>query len=583
MDLQRSIRVYIQLMIISILTIIFMVCHPCIAQEQEEEETYSISLVQTAEVDREIYEVEGKKVLTESYTVEKGDHIWNLLRKRGLLEKRNLMEILEVLKTLNSSLTNLDLIYPGEEIIIPLIITPVEGGRFYGEADTAMTVPLESIEDLEHYTVMPGDSLIKVVKRLYDIPEEDIYNEYLDQLKKMNPSIRDLNNIFPGQKVRLPIYSPQVVRLPIKTPPDLTESETRAQKDNMKLIGLQLGEIFTLIGEEWLQSGEHFIPLKSGGQINLNADSYPIIDLRSGKRIIVDLYNDLPENMAELIRSSWDNYAIVHLRGDEDLKEAIDRIIILCDYQKIQGMNEPLILGGDIPLRITADWIIQLAPEQSSGEENIVIVNFLDDAGSATPGTIGTFLEDIGIRAVDYPPSLETIEESVEDAEILPDTGDDRGSLIEMLLSLNNRTFSRNKEIPIFQNQQADFNLIVKADFLLDIDGGNYVIDLTGLGQDIIALLKEHQFHVLSLANEKSSSDIVTRTLEFLGIDYDSEPHPFWAAERTELKNIMLMIPGIVFRDSKYQNIFATHISIPPEITNFLARKGYRILRLPPP
>jgi hypothetical protein len=136
-------------------------------------------------------------------------------------------------------------------------------------------------------------------------------------------------------------------------------------------------------------------------------------------------------------------------------------------------------------------------------------------------------------------------------------------------------------EIPIHEEQKADFKLIVKADFILDIDDKDFIIDLKGLGPDIIALLKEHQYQVLSLSNEKSSSAIVTRTLEFLDIEFDSGPHPFLAADRAESTNIRLMIPGIVFRDSKAQSIFATHLGLTPEIISFLSQKGYRILRLP--
>ena len=58
--------------------------------QEQQEETYSISLVQTAEVDQDIREVDDKRVLTETYTVTKGDHLWQLFRDRGMLEKRSL-------------------------------------------------------------------------------------------------------------------------------------------------------------------------------------------------------------------------------------------------------------------------------------------------------------------------------------------------------------------------------------------------------------------------------------------------------------------------------------------------------------
>jgi len=561
---------------IYILVGIFMLGLSGITRGQEEEETYAISLEKTAGTDRETYEVNGKKVVTESYSIVKGDHVWNILRQRGLLN-RNLKETLSVLKKLNSSLTNLDLIYPEDNIIIPLVISPVEGGGSSGEGEEVIATTLDEIEGIENYIVEPGDSLIKVVQNLYDIPEKELYDKYLDQLKRINPSIRDLNTIFPGQKIRIPIYSPQIVRLPIV--PSTPTEKAKKDRDELKLMGRQLGEIFSLIGEEWLQSGEHVIPLKSGGQINLNVDSYPIISLRSGKRIIVDLYNDLPEDLTGLITSSWYNYGIVHLRDDEDLKEAMERIIILCDYRKIQGINEPLILAGDIPLRITADWIIQLGTEQSAEEKNIVIVNLCDDEDSVTPATIRRYLERFGVKTVDYPPSQKGMEEPVEEPEILR-TGDDRSSIIKSLLSLFGLTFSSDTEIPIYGKEQADFDFIVKADYLLNIDGKDAIIDMNGLGPDIIAVLNEHQYKVLSLANELPS-DMVTKTLDFLGIESDPGPHPFLAADRAESKNIRLMIPGIVFKDNNGQDIFATHLTLYPEIISFLSQKGYRILRLP--
>ena len=561
---------------LSFLMGIFMLCPTAITQGQEEEETYSISLEKTAGADRETYEVDGKKVITESYSVVKGDHVWDILRQRGLLN-RNLKETLSVLKKLNSSLTNLDLIYPEDNIIIPLVISPVEGGIFSEEGEEAITVPLEEIKDIENYIVKPGDSLIKVVQKFYDIPEKELHDEYLDQLKRINPSIKDLNHIFPGQKIRIPIYSPQIVRLPIV--PATPAEKSKKDRDDLKLIGRQLGEIFSLIGEEWLQTGEHVIPLKNGGQINLKVDSYPIISLRSGKRIIVDLFNDLPEDLIGLITSSGYNYNIVHLRDDEDLKEAMERIIILCDYGKIQGINESLILAGDIPLRIAADWIIQLATEQPADEQNIVIVNLCDDEDSVTPATIRRYLERLGVRTVDYPPSQKGMEEPVEMPEILG-TGDDNSSIVESLLGIIGLTFSSDTEIPIYGKQQADFNFTVKADYLLNIEDRNAIIDMNGLGPDIVALLNEHQYQVLSLANDLPSA-IVTKTLDFLGIEYDPGPHPFLAADRDESKNIRLMIPGIVFKDNKGQSIFATHLTLYPEIISFLSQKGYSILRLP--
>lgn len=577
---KANIRLTPIIILVPLIILIMIMNSPCPAQESEDEETYSISLVQTAEVDRAIHEVDGKKVLTESYTIKEGEYIWQLLRERGLLEKRNFMEILSALKKLNSNLSNLDLVHPGEKIIIPLVISPLGTDQTIAEASPSATVPLETIQDIQNYTVRRGDSIIRIVNKLYDIPEEELYDEYLDQLKKMNPSISDLNNIYPGQKIRLPIYSPKAVRLPIKKASTLSETELKKQKEDLKEIGRQLGEIFSLIGEEWTQTGNHFIPLKPSGQIDIDADSYPIIDLRNGKRVIVDLYNDLPKKMAGLITSSWDNYRVVHLEGGESLREAVDKILPLCDYQKVYGINDPLILGGDIPMRITADWIIRTAPGIDSENESTVMITLCSNQDDRTPDSIKTFLGDFGIKVFDYPLLDDTIPLTGNKASII-DHGDDLPSLIETLLNLTGHAFTRNAEVPIYQKEGADFSLTIKADFMFNINGKDHIIDLSGLGPDIITLLQEHQFLVLSLSNETSSSVIVTRSLEFLGVSFDSNPHPFLAANRDESKNVRLMIPGIIFQDNKDNTILATHLKLSPAITNFLTVEGYSILLLP--
>jgi nucleoid-associated protein YgaU len=546
--------------------------------QENEEETYAISLVQTAEVSKEIHQVDNKKVLTELYTVKKGDHIWQLFRERGLLQKRNLGQLLAVLKKLNQSLTNLDLIYPGEKIAIPLTIAPVKGLSGLAQAGLETAIPLEALKDiqLENYTVKKGDSLIKVVRERYDVPEENIYGKYLQIVRRLNPDIVDLDFIYPGQIVRLPIYSPQIVRLPI-TPETTPKGIGEELTEDLAALSHQLMEIFSLIGEEWVNTGDHFIPLKSGGQINLKAESFPILNLSDGSRVIVDLSNDLPEKMAQLITSSWNNYRIVHLEEGEDLRGALAKTLPVCDYHKIYNDGEALELGGDIRIRMTADWIIKLAPDEK-GE--MILLTLADHHTPRTPREIKDFLETLGIRAIEYPPTDEPKREPLERTEILK-AGHETSDLVEMVLNITGRDFTREVEIPLYQGEKTDYNLIVTADLLLNIDGGDFIIDFTGLGDEIISVLRDQHFHVLSLSGEDNPSSIVSKTLKFTGVAFDAKPHPFMAAARDPSKNISMTIPGIVFRDNHGQNVFASHLTLPQEIAGFLSRRGYKVLSLP--
>jgi LysM repeat protein len=560
----------------------FLALNISLARESGEE-SYSISLVQTAEVDKEIIEVDDKKVLTESYSVKKGDYLWRLFRERGLLKKRSLPQLLTLLKRLNKDLENLDLVHPGQMIIIPLTVSPIKGMARVAGKTPETVLPIKALKDmdLDNYTVKPGDSLIKVIRDRYNISPKELHDEYLELVKKLNPSIRDLNTIYPNQTVRLPIYSPQVVRMPIKPTPPTPPPEPRpeAPKKAVTALSRQLGEIFLEIGEEWVGTGQHFIPLKSGGQVNLNADSFPIINLSSGNRIIVDLYHDLPEKMARMIVSNWDNYRVVHLAKEEDLKGALGKILPACDYPKVYGSDEPLVLAGDIPTRITADWIIQSTAGTPEQGRRITMITITDGLTPRTPEDIKGFLGGLGVKVIDYPPGDRHPDEGKADVEVLT-SGQDLQGLIENLLHLIGKDFSRRVEIPIYQSQQTHFNLVVRADFLLHMDDRDYIIDLTGLGQDVLALLREHAFSVLSIPHEKDPAAAVSKTLGFLDVTFDSEPHTFMTTNRADTKNIGVTIPGITFQGRNGENIFATPLRLPDGIARYLSRKGFRILSL---
>lgn len=542
-----------------------------INQAQENEKTYSISLVKTMEIGKDIYEVDNKKVLTEKYVVKKGDYIWKILKQKGIKKNKDLFKLLSVLKKLNRSLQNLDLIHPDEKIIIPLKITPLSVD-FDQAPSTEKTISVSALKDLslQNYTIKQGDYLVKIIKGRFNIPQDHLYNEYFELVKKINPSLKDLDIILPGQTIKLPIYSPEIIRIPIKT-------AILAKPENTGLIAHDLGSIFLEMGEEWINTGEHFIPLKAGGQIDLRAKSFPILNLKTGVSMIVDLDNKLPDKMAKIIESSWGNYRIVHLM-DDDLRSALEKILIVCRYPKLLKSGAPLELQGDIAVRITGDWIVTNSETQSN-RTRIYVIYLTDDNSLATPPMIKQYLEGLGIKVIDHPSGDDDTSYKKGDVEKLKG-GKDYSSLIKTILDLTNNSFSAQVEIPAYQSQMTDFKLIINADFFLRIKGKDAIIDVTGLEPKIISFLREHQFQVLSLAGEKDPLAVVIKALEFLNIQFDPGPHHFMVTTKDDSRNIRLTLPGIIFSDNHGKAILATKLNIPDEIAAFLSEKGYSILDL---
>ncbi len=551
----------------------------------KEGDTFSISLVRQATVKK----VEGGEVICENYTVKEGDYIWRLLRQRGLLERPDLAELLTLLKGMNKSLINLDLIHPGQTILIPLNIVPARGYRAGAGFAKESIMGISSLEDidLESYVVKPGDSLSVIARDRYKVPAHHLYDEYLELVRRFNPTLGDLNLIHPNQVIRLPIYSPEIVRMPIepeKVKTAVKKTEAGTAKDTGKVPSLrgELGDIFTQMGEEWIDTGEQFIPLRSGAQINLKADSFPGLNLSSGRRLIIDMNNELPADICQLVESDWEDYRIVHLAPGDNLRTVMDKILAASNYHKILKPGEQFKVGGDIGISLAGDWVIIPHRGEAGISDRITVVSLLDNPSEMTPATVRAYLGKLGIKVVDYPDF--SGREDMDEGGLTPEKMEiDEGMdfpLPSLLLELAGQPFSRQVRIPVYQGESPKFNLIIQADLFFNRNGRDCIIDLTGLSPAILALLKKHQFLVLSLARVKDASGVTELALNFLGIPFESGPLNLVAASRDETRSTAFSIPGIRFHDREGKKVLATGTKMPVEIALFLNQRGYNLLDL---
>lgn len=566
----------------------FLVAFPYLlahAVQGKGRDTFSISLVQQVTVKR----IGGKKVIYERYRVEKGDYIWQLLRQRGLLKRPDLVELISLLKGMNSSLTNLDLIHPGQTILIPINIVPVsayaEGEGLFKESITGISA-LRDI-DFEDYVVKAGDSLTMVAYNRYNIPGEYLYMEYLELVQKLNPTLKDLDLIYPNQVIRLPIYSPEIVRMPIR-PKKVVKRALRKSKvipaeETGQGLSLRekLRDIFNQMGEEWIDTGEQFIPLKSGAQIRLKAGSFPVLNLTNGRRLIIDIKNELPEDISQLIESDWEDYRIVHLDPDDNLKAVMDKILAASDYYKVLKSGEQFKIGGDIDISIAGDWVIIPHRGERDVTDKIAVISLINNRSEKTPAMMRTYLEKLGIKVIEYPDfPHEDMKEGVPIQKKIEAEKDIDFPLPSLLLDLAGQSFSRQVNIPVYQGESPKFNLIIQADLFFNRKDKDCIIDLTGLSPAILSLLKRHRFLVLSLAGKQDPNRMIELILDFLGLPFDSRPYHLLAAARDETRGIKLTIPGITFYDQEGKKVFATDTKMPVEIVSFLNQKGYSILEL---
>lgn len=572
---------------IELLVILVLACTLLLTPELggKEKDTFSISLVQRATVNR----MRAREVIYERYTVKKGDYIWKLLRKRGLLEKEDLSELLTVLKKINPSLTNLDLIHPGETVLIPLNIIPVKGYgkvREVGEESALDVTSLEGME-FENYVVRPGDTLTKIVRNRFDIPPELFFENYLQLMQKLNPNLTNPDLIYPNQMIRLPIYSPEIIAMPIKAEVEGEEAKERSFVESpdttqSRALKRDLKGIFNQMGQEWVDTGEQYIPLKSGGQVNLKAESFPVLNLTTGRRLIVDMKGDLPEDISRIIEADWEDYKVVHLATNDTLRTAVDKILTACNFHTLVRAGDYFKVRGEVDIAIAGDWAI--IPQKGEGDipDKIITLTFIGNRAEQTPRMVIEYLKKLGVTVIDYPDfiGLEDTREELPAVQriVAPDNTD--FPLPTVLLELVGQPFAKSVEMPLYRGEDPAFNLIIKTDLFFKRDGRDCIIETTGLSPQIVSLLIKHRIYVLSLSGERDPRRIAALLLDFLEVPFASKLHQFPVSARDRERSITISFSGISFADRDGNMVLATDRRIPNELMLFLNRSGYQVLDL---
>ena len=297
--------------------------------------------------------------------------------------------------------------------------------------------------------------------------------------------------------------------------------------------------------------------------------------------MIVDVHSALPQKMSRVLESTWANYRVVRLSPSDDLRSALDKILNAFSYPKAFKKGDPLTLGGAIPVSITGDWIITPPQTRSGKGPKYVVINLMDGQRRGLPRTIKNYLKLLGVEVIEYPQPEEGPSDGGAPASTAR-TAEDPAALIAAVLNLMAQPFTRQKNIPAYATRNEDFKFTVKADFYLEIGGRRHIIDLGGLGPDVVSLLKDNGVSVLSLARNKEPADMVSKVLEFLNVHFDRGPHVFMAKKEDMSRNVKLTLSGITFHDHKGNSVLVTSVDLPPEIVSFLSQRGYNILVLSP-
>jgi hypothetical protein len=159
-----------------------------------------------------IFTFQDKHILCEPYIVQKNDWLFKIFKQKGEISEQDFPFFISIFKQLNPHIHNIDAIAAGERILIPLKMVGQQD--FTPDDDGMVEVPVVEFNDItdtftldqhiQAYTVQPGDMISKLVDTVFLQKGRVITREGQLLFYHLNPGIKNIDLVHPGDRVVLP-------------------------------------------------------------------------------------------------------------------------------------------------------------------------------------------------------------------------------------------------------------------------------------------------------------------------------------------------------------------------------------------
>jgi hypothetical protein len=181
---------------------------------QEASETKSIAFTKNVVVKK----YKQGEVHAEPYTVQENDSLWKILVEGYGVKDNQFYFFCRITKSLNPDLKDADQLVPDQLLLIPYkYITHfnIPEDTMRAVIHSVLTMNASQIAT-ENHTVTKGEHLAQVLRDMYNIPDDLIFDEYLDLVRRLNPALEDVDLVIPNQRIILPSVAAFQLSPPVK-------------------------------------------------------------------------------------------------------------------------------------------------------------------------------------------------------------------------------------------------------------------------------------------------------------------------------------------------------------------------------
>ena len=553
----------------------------------------------------------GRDILCDPYVVQKGDWVFKLFRQKGEISDKDFPEFLAIFKRINPHIRNIDMIRPGQHILIPL--KKLKKDSLPGQSSGIVTIPFVTISNLPDiikpystiHIVQKGEFISRLIARSYDTKYgKKPYNEAIKLFMLINPDVVDLNRIYQGQRLYIPDSSlrnkpwykslfdssgnvtikPDLTKLDVQTP------ESFISKDQNDKAQSLFAAIASILDAKLLNKGIYSFPGHGEADYRLDLSSFPLIEFKDKTKILLAQSTNKKINEADLnaIKSCWSNVKIVPITNKASTEQALDSVMESFETKAFK--NKISFSDHGLKVEVCGKWIIE-QPYFAGEEASHLCITPVNNPDERTPDSIVRYLEQHNIIIKDFLKDFTKDfngtkhkskgaqkENTAEGARSLKDAVaidfSDHRTVVNNLLTAMGYNYAQNVAITF---PYAGIQINALSNLISTGDGKLLLVDFGDLYGDAVLSIKKIGLDIIQINNKDNAHEVIRKILDALEVSYTKYP-TFLAAKRPDTYNTSLTIPGYLISNKEKHKILLATNSINDDIVQFLVNKGIKVI-----
>ena len=491
----------------------------------------------------------------QTYTVQKGDVLSAMIRRLPGITERDIPRYYQMTKELNPGISDLDKLYEGQNIRLP-VNNPVVTEQTTSPS-TASAVQSSETTGPATYQVKRGDNLIRIVHRELRVTSRTQNTMLL--IKSLNPNLKDANRIYVGQMIRLPGRQ-TAGPAPLAANRDIPETNQEVTpqveipvqnvmdgkaKDSIALTPAQriavIKHIITQMKGNMITAGNYYLPVSRNEQLTIDCAIIPVIELDEQTTIFLDVNNRSNSQLKKMISDHWNNYHLVKIDDKDDIIVMLKKIFKISKTYEITKSQRPVSLGSAPPMEVLVDWIITRKNAKKSPLINQGL-RFVYESATLLPRAVVNYARQNSwiITEISQEKGLVAKPEeiySLPPTTVLP-TSSARDFSYALLAYLGVQG-ERDADVSVFNIEKDGFNLSIKADIVVTRGEKKTIIFSRHLPPQFVSILEKGGNDLIFVSDQNDPLKNMDKLLRgfnivfasgyftFSGLDKNQPPYNF--------------------------------------------------------